>query len=486
MARTSTPTQSTYQTKKIRLVRELNTRGTTTTRDGDYINVFPEQTRNRNTKEDEIILVKRDGCASFVASVGGASIRGMHFWEDQARLYIAATNKIYIYNSSGGLQTTLTPFTTTIGEVGFTEYLYDNGTSKLVVTDGTVLGTLDSANVFVASVSVDLPTPHLPYPVFLDGYLFIAKAVSADLYNSNLNDPLLWTAGDFITSEMLSDRISWVSRLNNYLIVAGNQSIEYFWDAAIATGSPLQRNDTPVKLKGLVGGMAQHGNSVYMIANNNTSQPDVFMLEDFKMQSIGNEAIRRHLTSILPTNIHTIKGAVVSFSGHNFYTINTGSRTYAYDLESKLWCRWAFANQDYFNFSHWINAETATGYKTFFARTGNAEIYYTSPTLYQDSNTTFPCVIVTHKEDFGTMRQKSISRLIIWADTPTTEGDLLVQWSDDDYQTFNAGLTLNLTNDRPSINRLGRFRERAFKLTYTQNQPFRIEGIEVDINMGGH
>ena len=69
---------------------------------------------------------------------------------------------------------------------------------------------------------------------------------------------------------------------------------------------------------------------------------------------------------------------------------------------------------------------------------------------------------------------------------PTASSTGTLQWSDDDYQNYNAGLTVDLYHGRPSINRLGRFRKRAFKFTYTQNQPLRLEAFEVDLNMGGH
>jgi hypothetical protein len=77
-------------------------------------------------------------------------------------------------------------------------------------------------------------------------------------------------------------------------------------------------------------------------------------------------------------------------------------------------------------------------------------------------------------------------RLVVWADRPSVSAPLTLQWSDDDYSTFTSGLTLNLADELPTVRRLGRFRRRAFKLTFTQNLPFRIKGLEVDINMGQH
>lgn len=485
MAFSKTPSNDTYQTKRIRLVKELNSRNSVTDKDEDFVNVFPEQIKNRNTKEDELVLVKRNGTTQFLDPGPAASSRGLFYWEQQQQLFIAVEDDIYIYNvNTSTLLTTLTTaFGTSSGEVGFSEFLYDDGTSKIVATDGTTMITIDSAGTKVVGADGDMPV-HLPYPIFLDGYLFIIKADTADLYNSNLNDPLAYTPGDFITAEMIPDKATWLTRMNNYLIVVGKQSIEYFWNAAVATGSPLQRNDTPIKLSGFVGGNAALGNSIYIVANSNTSEPDVFVLEDFKMKSVGNEAIRRHLKSILVTGITSIRGAIVSTNGHQFYVMNTGSRCYVYDIESKLWCRWAYQATNTFPFTHWINMEASTGYKTLFTLSGDSAIYETSDALYQDSGTSFPCIVITDNEEFGTFRQKTMSRLIVWADKPSATSTGLLQWTDDDYQSYNTGLDLDLFHERPNVNRLGRFRKRAFKFTYTQNQPFRISGFEAEINMG--
>jgi len=77
-----------------------------------------------------------------------------------------------------------------------------------------------------------------------------------------------------------------------------------------------------------------------------------------------------------------------------------------------------------------------------------------------------------------------MSKLVLNADKPTATSEVLVQWSDDDYQTWNTGTSVDLYQEHPSLSRLGGFRRRAFKLTHTANQPMRINSLEADINMG--
>lgn len=483
-----TPSQSTYQTKIIKLVKELNSRDTNTNKDEDYVNVFTELIKNRQTKEHEFNLVKRNGTADFITAAGGAAeVRGAYYWKDQSEIYLAITTKVYVFNAvTGALITTLNAvFGTSSGAVGFCEFLYDTGITKLVVTDGTTLSTIDTAHTVVAGADADMPV-HVPMPVFLDGYLFILKISTADIYNSNLNDPLAYTPGDFITAEMVADKATAIVKLNNYLVVFGNKSIEYFWDAAEPSGSPLHRNDTPIKLNGYLGGLAQLGNKIYFIGAFNDSQPDLYILEDFKINPYGSEALRRHLGSLTGTFSTALIGNIASISGHDFYVLNTGTSTYTMELETKLWARWTYQAQSYFPIAFTMNVQTASAYKCVFTLKGsnNNAVYKFDPSVYQDSSTNFTCTVVTDQEEFDTYNQKTMSRLIIWADRPSTASSLNIQWADDDYQTYNTAIAVDLFQELPCVYRLGRFRRRSFKLTFSDNQPLRLKGLEVDINLG--
>lgn len=478
-----TPSISTYQTKQLSLVGEMNSRAQTPTKDVDYLNCFPEQLKNKTTQQQQISLRKRSG-VSTIATLGSGTIRGVYFWEDQAKAYVVLGDDIAIYSMPAGtLSTTLNSvFGTSSGEVGFTEFLYEDGTVKLVVTDGTTLSTIDTANTVVAGADADMPV-HIPQIVFLDGYLFLVKVNTADLYNSNLNDPLAYTAGDFISSEMIPDRATWLSKLNNYLLLWGNESIEYFWDAANESGSPLQRNDTPIKLVGLIGGIAHHGNKIYFVGDVNHSEPSLFMLEDFKITPIGNEQMRRFLTGAVASSIYA---NVVSTDGHDFYVLHNGSYTFALELETLLWTRWGFAQTDSFDLQYAFNMKNSTAYTPVFTRASTQKLYKFSPSIYQDDSSTMTVKWISDNEEFDTYKQKSMSGLTIWADKPTSSSSVLVQWSDDDYQTYTTGISVDLYQEIPDLKRLGRFRRRAFKFTHESNHPLRIHGIEVDINMGVH
>lgn len=488
MAYSKKPTESTYQTKMFPLFKEINSRGVfaSDAKDNNYVNVFPNFVKNKVTQENFIDVLKRAGCSSVISAIGssGEQIRGIYDWREQNKLFIVVGRSIYIYNSTSFalIATLVNRFAAGTTEVGFDLFQFSSGVTKVVATDGSTLLTIDSANADLSSSGH--PT-HLPYPVFLNGYIFVIAANTADIYNSNQDDPLTWTAGDFITAEILGDNGTYLCRLNNYLLAFGNKSIEYFWDAAVATGSPLQRNDTPVKLMGYAGGFARLGNKVFFVGAQNNANLNVFLLEEMKANPVSDETVREHLNSLNVTFNTTLKGNIVSMFGREFYVLYADTKTWVMEVETQLWHRWTFQGSvPYFAMTYANTMVTNTETKGVFAMLNDRAIYKFSDTLYQDAGTNFTCTITTDKENFGSHVEKTMSRAILVCDRPSTSSNVNISWTDDDYQTFSTVRQLDINSKKPAITQLGSFNERAFKITYTDNLPFRVSAIEVNINIG--
>lgn len=484
MAFSKNPEVSTYQTKMISLLKQENHRGSVATQDEDYLNCYIEIVSNKEVQDSTVNVVKRPGCSQYAASVGSGVVRGMHYNQDFGKLYYCVGRNIYVHNvETGAADTTLTNFfTSSTGTVGFCDYLYDNGTSVVIATDGTELGQITETNVITMNADADMPV-HIPQPVFLNGYLFVVKADTADLYNSDLNNPLAWTPGDFISAEIGGDIVKALVKLNNYLLVFGTNTIEYFWDAANPSGSPLQRNDTPIKFTGFLGGVASLGNRVYFVGYNRESQPSVFMMEDFKIEEMGSPSLIRYLSSLTSTYTDFL-GSIISHQGHDFYVLKAGTLTYVCNLSNKLWARWAFQSGTSFDMRFAINTKNSTSYQPIFVLNTNATLYKLDQSLYQDVGVNFTVSGVTDNQLFESYNEKSMNRLVVWGDKPSSSSSLSLQWSDDDYQTFSTARTIELYQQRPSLFQLGRFRRRAFKWSFSSNHPLRLQALEVDINIG--
>ena len=490
MAYSKAPTQDTYSSERVSLFREIATRdGGLAGKDEDYVNVFMEVVKQNKTGDQRRFVVKRCGTASAIASVAASNIRGMHFWADENKLLYCVGRNVYVYNVGTASSTTLTnAFATSTGAVGFCEFLYDDGTVKVVASDGSATSgiiTIDTANTVVTASDVDIPAHH-PTPVFLDGYLFIAETNTANIWNSELNNPLSFVADTFIATEMEADKVVKIAKLNNYIIAFGKTSVEYFWDAANpAPDSPLQRNDTPVKINTYLAGFAVYGNTVYYIGSDASGQPDIFMLKDFKIESIGTPSISRYLNTVTDS-ISSWVGTIVSFQGHTFYLVNAGNgKSWAIDVDTGLVTRFAFQSNSTFDILESTNVISTSNARTYFALdNGTSTIYKFDESVYQDAGTNFTCSVVTEANDFGTLNRKFMHRLSIVADRPSSSSNISVQWSDDDYETFSTARSIDLKQDLSSTYQLGWFRQRIFKFTYTDNYPMRIQDIEVDINKG--
>jgi hypothetical protein len=484
MAYSKTPSTSTYQTKPLPFANELFNRTGDPGKDVDMLNCFVETQGSKVSDDKQKPVYKRAGLENYITTATD-NVRGYHYWEDEDRLLVATDNDVTIYNSSTGVAvaTLSNIFGTTTGDVGFSEFLYDTNEVRVVITDGTTLGTVTTGNVWAPGADPDMPVPHLPQPVFLDGYLFLVKADTADIYNSDLNDPLAYTTGNFISCEMFPDTVLRFAKLNNYLIAFGSASMEYFWDAANESGSPLQRNDTPVKLVGYLGGYAQSGNQLFFVGNTATSTPDVYLVEDFKLTPVGSETVRKYLESLTDTTETTL-GNIVSFMGHDFFVLTVSETTYVYDLKVKNWVRWAWQQETNFPLQYAVSIKANTTFTTLGYISGSGVLSKFGANIYSDNGVLFTTTVMTDNQFFDSYNQKTMHRISVVADRPTSTALLKVSWSDDDYQTFNTPFDINLNQELPSLTRLGNFRRRAFKFTFTSNHPLRLFNMEVDINLG--
>lgn len=488
MAFNRAPTVDTYSTARVDVFREITLRDDGASgADEDYLNVFIELVKDNSLEDSRKYILKRGGVEEVIPALNLSTVRGMYFWQDQQKILYCVGRNIYVYEIT--TQNTIplyNVFTTTEGYIGFCEYLYDDGSVKILATDGTAtsgLISIDITNTVVTCTDTTLPE-HQPYLVFLDGYVFVSKKNTATIHCSTLNNPLDWSVLDTIDAEMEADVILRMAKINNYLLVFGSNTIEYFWDAGNESpDTPLQRNDTPIKMNKYLGGMSVYGNKVFYIGTDAGGQPDIFVLQDFKIESIGIPSISRYL-STCSEDFATWTGNIISVQGHTFYIVKAGlNKTFVYDVNTKLWVRWAYQDNSIFNIQHSTVGNSSNATLSLFSLDNTDAIYKFSNT-YQDNGVNYTCIITTDEFDFGSLNRKTMKRCGIIADRPHTNNNILLQWSDNDYRTYSTARSINLNQDMPCTYQLGSFRQRSFKLTYTQNTALRIQGLEVDINKG--
>jgi len=497
VAFTRTPEQSTYQT--IPLLFD----GTTTYRSGDLtvqrdsniINMFYERVSQENKTRD-VSLKKRPGLRAsaynLTKSAAANQLRGYYYDVASNRMYWAVNDKVYsVTPDSGSSIRTVTTLVTSSGYVGFCEFLQTSTQKRFVLfSDGTDLWVDDYAITTCTEVTdVDMPTPHVPQPKSLNGYVFLADANTSDLYNSDNDDPMAWTSGDYISAEMSGDYIIQIAQNRNYIVSFGTNSVEFFWDAANASGSPLKRNDSGFRDVGYVTGMKQIGNILYFVGQDKDKNVAVYSLDGFNLVQISDSVVERSLENITSTD--NVKsqlnlnrdGYSISVDGHTFYALVTPQTTWLYDIKEKFWYEWR--GSDGTN----LKIEAAWGMYNgaqYLAIGSQTYISLMAPNLYQDFSSNYSCVYTTERFNAQSYNQKTCNRITIVGDQHASSGtsNLTLTWSDDDWAATTGTRSINLFSQVPKDYSFGQFRTRSFRLTYADNYPLRLRGLELEINIG--
>lgn len=498
MAYTNTPEKSTYRTVNIPFnsVASYRSGDLSVAKDAGIINGYYESISQPN-KESDTYLVKRPGLAASGYNTNRITtthtIRGSFYNEANNSFYWAFQDKVYFCKPDTATTVTLVQtLTTTSGQVGFCSYLKSDNTAYVVFTDGTDMFVHNTTSGICTEVTdVDFPTPIEPFVVYLNGYLAVVKKDTGDLYTCVNDDPLSWVAGDFITAEMSSDYLVALAKSKNYIVAFGKNSIEHFYDAGIATGSPLQRYDSAYRSIGYITGLTQIGDALFFVGQDKTGNVGVYVLESFDAKRISTQIVDKTLqawasTDNVKSDVELARnGYGLSINGHWFYVLVTQETTWVFDVQERFWYEWKNSSGTKLNIEATFNMTNGAAYVII---NGQQYVSIMSPSLYQDFGTNFTMTYTTERLNFGSMNQKFMSRATLLVDRSVSTGSSdakgTIAWTDDDYLSYNTPRNVNLYSELPALVRLGHFRNRAFKISYTGEYPLRLQGLEVELNIG--
>lgn len=416
-------------------------------------------------------MVKADGT---VTSITNTSIYGITITTAGS----GYTNGTYAFSVTGGggsgLAGTYTVTSNTVTSIAISNY----GTGY---TSAPTIGFPSGGGTgATATASLnEFPSPHSPVPTFIDGYIALAKANTVDVYTCNLDDPTKWAAESYLSAEMFPDVVVALARQNNQVVVFGHNSIEFFYDAANASGSPLTRNDSTTIQMGTCAPYGIYQNEQYCayIAQSDSGGRAVWFIEGFQPKKVSDEYIERILDA--ETDISNCRAYGLRTKGHLFYVINLVGlkRTLVYDRDEKLWHEWgsnvAGVNED-FGFN--CLADKSDG-AVYMLHKSNGTLQRLDPNAYTDNGTPILVELVTNRYDMDSYLRKFLFCVRIVSDR-YVNNSITLYWSDDDYQTWSNGKVINLSDNYPAFQRLGQFRRRAFKITHSSDNPLRLESLE--------
>lgn len=357
--------------------------------------------------------------------------------------------------------------------------------------------------------------------VDLDGFLFYTTD-NGNIWNSDLNSVTSYSSTSFASPNMAPDPPVAIARSANAIVVLGSASKEAFYNAGLATGSPLQRSAQYFERIGTLDqrSVTTLENDIYFASTPYEGDLGAYRISGLNATRISPPAVDRILGTA------AIGGAIYAASfrlgGYPYaaFIVSTAADGPASDLlletgdmmllETgdlilledtpaqvasfvrmlvtnaflKVWSEWD-CNQA--TFIDGIASGTANAlYATSRFNTGGY-VYTINPTangdIWQDQGVTFTTEIRTARIDHGTSKKKFINGLRLNSDQQTA-GTVSMYFSDDNYVSWEGPFTLDLTQPRPYVPRLGsHYGGRAYKFVHAYNGPFRAESIEIDFEV---
>ena len=382
-------------------------------------------------------------------------------------------------------------------------------------------------------VDADYPTDCVGAGVTIDGYyLTLSQSTTAaknEVHNAGLEAPTAWNALDYISAETYPDDGVTLTKFHNQLVVMKEGSIEFFYNAANPTASPLARIDQATLQIGCASAasVVNIDNSVIWVSRDQNGGLGVHHLKSGLPEKISTVFVDRILASVETIIVSgKVNAFNLSYEGHRFYVLtingvaagtNTAvvglaivgtmivgnsdsstsfTRTLAYDITEKLWSEWTSNDGTGIQASFFASESVSGAYvsasqsntNVLVIHRTNGDIYEMHPApignaaanTYKDGTELIQCKVVTNNIDLGTRNRKQLNRLEILADRHTAESNMTIRYSDDDYKTWSTAKTVDLQS-RSNIDRLGMFRLRAFEFVHEANTPLRLKAFELDV-----
>ena len=474
---------SDIKTIRIPAIGSLLYRGTAASKDQRFVNGFFDVFKNSLTEKLSFYFNKRWGLTQTSGrqpTGGAATARGCYSWN--GILYSVYGTKIY--SNSTDLGVTLTSST---GLCGFAETRSGAGTRYLGINDGIKLFLISTTDV-VTTVTTNYPTPNTRDLQYMDGYFFVLRNNGIH-YHCTVDDPVTWDVTKFLTAQMYTADIDkagiGIARLANYLVQFSDKHTQLFFDNANAAGSALSNYEQAVSQIGCAStdSIEQQEDRVIWVSNLGKHGYGVHMLSEAGgVKDVATPAIKRILQAE-GTSISTCVALTVHQGGHTLYVLNLdgANRTFVYDYTSDLWVEWEAAAGG----AKWpIVASCQHLNQLIVQHATNGWLYVMSPTIYQDDSVNFTVLMRFARVDFDTNQYKFQKSFDVICDIQASTTNVSFQYSNDDWVTLSTARTLDMSLSRVFATNLGMFRRRSVQLSYTGNNPFRVEAIEFRVKLG--
>lgn len=357
---------------------------------------------------------------------------------------------------------------------GGTQLLIKNQSNFWVFSSGTLVKNADP----------NYPPTTVPGIVVLNQFAYVMTP-EKEIHSCGLNDPSVWPPLQYTVAGYDDDPGVDICKYLNYLVVHGQKTTMYYYDNAnpppgISISPYINANQRIgcANAKTVVNST----NSVFFVGQGSAGDIGVYMLEGVVPKQISTTWIDRVLQKG-----DTINSAfILAVGGHNFYCLQTTSYSLVYDIDMGWWSVWTDTFGTGCFPAAFCVSDTSSYASSPYCISNNGSVFVASFNVFSDSGIGIPLVVQTDKIDDGKMVRKFWGKLDWVADQATTAGTnvVTIETTDNDYQTYTIWGTIDESSTRPSLNRGGSSRRRAFQVIAANDQPERWEAIELTYTEG--
>ena len=444
----------------------------------------------RQTVGKTVYLVKRSGLGVLetpAAAVGSAIMVWTGLSPGTARItaYGAVSSSIYngttLIATNNTVTTNISSLCKSITEtvVNTTPTLYltaSNNTGWFYANGGTITRISSASFPGNAALSLAGGGAHM------DGYTF-QMTTNGSIWNSDLNSISTWTASGYINANIYPDQGIAARRWRQYIIGFGSESMEFFYNAGNASGSPLSRVANMAQKVGAVSADAitQIGDTIFFAGSTSQGGLSVFQF-DGQVTRISPPEIDAVL---ILAGASSIRMTTIRDFGLSFIHVYAGGTIYAYCVEEKFWFIW----QSSLGFVRFAQLSTGNNQVVYgvseSVATGKTYTINPASRVYSDDSMTYSMQAQIAPVDPGDGEHVAYEEVQVIADVENTTSPLAITWSDDDYNTWHAPRTVDLSDSVPFVTRLGGTRSpRVFAVTQNANAPLRIEKLRITVKTG--
>lgn len=356
----------------------------------------------------------------------------------------------------------------------------------------------------------------------LDGTLYVMNTAGT-LSASGLEDPTAWGALDVIEAEVQQDGGVMLSAHLNHVVAFGQRTIEFFYDAANPTGSPLSVREDVSHEMGLTDfdTVWSANNELFFVAQSSQGSVGVYRMQSFMPAEISTPDLATFLTAAVHADSKKLLACGFTSGSDSYYILTVyhlnGNSDIAplesvvYSTLTNTWTRFelmhsgiddcplvdfAVTNATQLGEGILANGDVVTIADDFapqdstLAQGGVYEAGVYEAGVYTAASagigTNISMEIITGHSDSDTVNRKFMNTLRLAGPVTEASQTMTVQWSDESNQDYNSGKTIDTSLPGRRVTRLGSYRQRNFKLTYAGSERIELDALEVDLKAGNY